>query len=107
MKEIFDLYYTNLKNENIILKSNYEKWIPWFIDIFTDNRTELINFLKIHNIQTRVTYPEINKTPMYLDDNIFENSNYISNYGLFLPSHTLLTNSEINYICELIKLFNL
>jgi len=107
MKEIFNLYYTNLKNENIILKSNYENWIPWFIDIFTDNRTELINFLKIHNIQTRVTYPEINKTPMYLDDNIFENSSYISNYGLFLPSHTLLTNSEINYICELIKLFNL
>jgi perosamine synthetase len=107
MKEIFNLYYTNLKNENIILKSNYENWIPWFIDIFTDNRTQLINFLKIHNIQTRVTYPEINKTPMYLADNTFENSNYISNYGLFLPSHTLLTNSEINYICELIKLFNL
>ena len=66
----------------------------------------LINFLKIHNVQTRVTYPEINKTPMYLDNNIFENSQYISENGLFLPSHTLLTDSQINYICEIIKLFH-
>jgi perosamine synthetase len=105
MKEIHDLYYNNLKELNIIKETNYDGWIPWFIDIIVDNRDDLINFLKIHNIQTRKTYPEINKTPMYLNDDELVNSKIISNYGLFLPSHTVLSNNQINYICNLIKIF--
>jgi len=105
MKEIHDLYYNNLKDIVIIYKSNYEGWIPWFIDIMVENRDDLINFLKNHNIQTRKTYPEINKTPMYLNTDILPNSEYISSKGLFLPSHTKLTNSQIIYICKIIKLF--
>jgi len=105
MKEIHDLYYNNLKELNIIKESNYDGWIPWFIDIIVDDRDDLINFLKIHNIQTRKTYPEINKTPMYLNEDELVNSKLISNYGLFLPSHTLLSNNQINYICNLIKIF--
>ena len=77
----------------------------WFVDIFVENRDKFIIFLKHHNIQTRATYPEINKTPMYYDDSIFINSHYISNNGLFLPTHMKLTNDEILYICNIIKLF--
>ena len=33
------------------------------------------------------------------------NSKYISQNGLFLPSHTLLTDGEIKYIREIIKLY--
>ena len=105
MRHIYNLYYNRLSKLNIMIPCNNEKWIPWFIDIFTDKRDELINFLKFHNIQSRPTYPEINKTPMYLDENIFPVSNYISNKGLFLPSHTLLTDNEIYYICDIISLF--
>ena len=33
------------------------------------------------------------------------NSNYISDNGLFLPSHTLLTDNEIIFVCNVIKSF--
>jgi len=108
MREIFDLYY----NELISIKSNCkmippanDEWIPWFIDIFVDNRDDLASFLNKHNIQTRITYPVLNKLPMHLNSDILENSNYISMHGLFLPSHTLLTDHEVKYICEIIKLY--
>jgi perosamine synthetase len=84
-----------------MIKPKNEEWIPWFIDIFTTYRDLLANFLKIHNIQTRPVYPEINKTPMYQDNYIFPISHKISETGLFLPSHTLLNDNEINYICNI------
>jgi perosamine synthetase len=108
MREIFDLYYNELSEIQSVCKMippTNDEWIPWFIDIFVENRDELATFLNKHNIQTRVTYPEINKTPMYFHDNDLSNSKYISTNGLFLPSHSLLTNNEIKYICEIIKLF--
>jgi len=108
MREIFDLYYNELNEIQRFCKMippQNDEWIPWFIDIFVENRDELATFLNKHNIQTRVTYPEINKTTMYFDENDLSNSKYISTNGLFLPSHTLLTNNEIKYICQIIKLY--
>jgi perosamine synthetase len=105
MREMFDLYYNELKNVVQILPAQNDEWIPWFIEIIINNRDELINFLKHHNIQSRKTYPQINETIMYKNDNTYLNSQYISNNGLFLPSHTLLKNEDIIYICDIIKLF--
>jgi perosamine synthetase len=110
MREIFDLYYRELfeiKHVCNMIKPPNEEWIPWFIDIYVEDRDNLAIFLNKHNIQTRVTYPEINKTAMYKDLETEElpNSKYISNHGLFLPSHTLLTDHQIKYICEIIKLY--
>jgi len=103
IREIFDLYYKYLPN--LMLKPEFDNWIPWFIDIFTNDRELLIDFLKAHNIQTRSTYPEINKTPMYFEDCDLENSKYVSNNGLFLPTHMKLTNEQIIYICKIINIF--
>ena len=108
MREIFDLYYKELNEISEHCKMfcpQNEEWIPWFIDIFVEDRDDLAIFLNKHNIQTRITYPEINKTSMYLNEDILVNSKYISSNGLFLPSHTLLTEKEIKYICEIIKLY--
>lgn len=105
MKEIFNIYYQQLKDVVTILKPQNEEWFPWFIEIIVDDRENLINFLKIHNIQTRKTYPQISSTPMYYNNNEYINSKYISDKGLFLPSHTLLEDKQINYICDIIKVF--
>ena len=110
MREIFDLYYKELMDINQYCKmipAPNDEWIPWFIDIFVDDRGDLSNFMNKHNIQTRVTYPEINKTPMYFSQDELLNSKYISTNGLFLPSHTILTDNEIIYTCEIIKLYYL
>ena len=103
MREIYDLYYSYL--HKYMISPGDEGWIPWFVDIFVKKREELITFLKIHNIQTRATYPEINKTPMYLDDREFEVSHYVSSHGLFLPTHMELTDDDIKHVCKLIVFF--
>jgi perosamine synthetase len=104
-RDIFDSYYKMLNN--LMIKPQSDEYIPWFIEIFVENRDLLISFLKEHNIQTRVTYPEINKTPMYNERSIeYPNTAYISNNGLFLPTHTNLDDSSIRYICKIILLFN-
>jgi len=105
MREIYDLYYNNLKDIVKMIPPLNEEWVPWFVDIYIPDRENLINFLKIHKIQTREVYREINKTNIYYSDTILPNSNYCCRNGLFLPSYITLDNNEILYICKLIILW--
>ena len=110
MRQIYDIYYQNLKDLNkdnnlLILEPLNKEWIPWFVDILVDNRQELIVFLEKHNINTRPVYQQINKSPIYYQDTELLNSKKICYKGLFLPSHINITEIEILYICNLIKLF--
>jgi perosamine synthetase len=108
MAEIYSLYYENLKDYIEMLPPLFEGWHPWFVDIFCPSnefRKNLSFFLKSHNIQTRETYVEINKTDMYYDHIIFPNSNKVSTKGLYLPSYVTLSNEQILHICNLIKTF--
>ena len=110
MAEIYSLYYENLKDDIEMLPPLFEGWHPWFVDIFCPSnefRKNLSFFLKSHNIQTRETYVEINKTGMYYDESIFPNSNKVSTKGLYLPSYVTLSNEQIVYICNLIKTFTI
>jgi perosamine synthetase len=105
MREIYNLYYENLKDIVPIKKTLSDEWIPWFVDIYTEHREELMKYLKKHKISTRPVYGEINKTPVYYEDNTLVNSHYICNHGLFLPSYVALKDEDIVYICNVIKLF--
>lgn len=105
MREIFDLYYIELKDIVEMKSPLNDEWIPWFVDIFTDKRTELITFLKKHKISTRPVYGEINKTKMYYNKDIFENSQYVCKNGLFLPSYITIKDEDIKHICKLVKFF--
>ena len=104
LREIYDLYYENLKDVVEIKKPMNTEWIPWFVDIYINDRDRIISYLKKHKIQTRPVYGEINKTNIYYSDNILPNSNYVCNKGLFLPSYITLTNVEILYICRIIRI---
>lgn len=105
IREIFDLYYGELKDVVEMREPLNDEWIPWFVDIFTERREELVSFLKKHGISTRPVYGEINKTKMYYNKDIFENSCYVSKNGLFLPSYITLEDRDILQICKLIKIF--
>jgi perosamine synthetase len=110
MKEIYNLYFELLNEETHIkmITPLFDGWHPWFVDIYCPSeeyRKDLIFFLKKHNIQTRETYVEINKTSMYYSDTILPNSNYVSRKGLYLPSYVTLTDQQIRHICNLIKTF--
>lgn len=103
MQDLYLQYYSELSEWMIPPSENY---LPWFVDIYTDRRDQLAAFLKTHNIQTRPAYPEIHRTPMYLSDVEYPNATYVATNGLFLPSHTLVTKSDVRYICKLIRIFN-
>lgn len=107
MHDLYLQYYNELKDTDVyMIPPPTDDYLPWFIDIYTPKRDELAAFLKTHNIQTRPTYPELHKTPMYPSDKEYPTASYISQNGLFLPSHTLVTEKEVKYICKLIRLFN-
>jgi len=103
MREIYDLYYSELKDIVEIKKPLSEDWIPWFVDIYVDNREKYINLLNKHFIKTRPVYEQINKTKIYYSENTMENSDYICRRGLFLPTHIGLTDNDILFICRIIK----
>ena len=105
LKEMYNLYYEQLKDVVLIKKPLSNEWIPWFVDIYIENREELIKYLKKHKILTRPVYGEINKTPIYYEQEILINSNYICNHGLFLPSYITLKDEDIVHICNIIKLY--
>lgn len=106
MRDLYMQYYNNLKDTDVYMVPPTDAdYLPWFIDIYSSRRDELAAFLKTHNIQTRPTYPEIHKTPMYLSDAEYPVASYVSQNGLFLPSHTLVTAEEVKYICKLIRCF--
>ena len=108
IKEIWNLYYFKLKHPKIkMVEPNDNEWIPWFIDIYIDNRDELQNHLKKHNIGSRIVYPPCNSQKIYKEYNdlAFPISRTWSLKGLWLPSSTKLTDEQINYICDTILEF--
>jgi perosamine synthetase len=105
MREMYDLYYSELNDVVNMCSPLSDEWIPWFVDIYIKNRDDLVNFLSKHGIQTRPVYGEINKTNVYFSDKIMKNSNYVCNNGLFLPSHINLSDEDILFICNIIKVF--
>ena len=107
-KEIYLQYKKYLvQNESVkLVEAGPDGWIPWFIDIIVKDRDTLAFFLKQHNIETRITYPSIDTIGIYKTNNIFPTSHFISHNGLFLPTHSLLSDNDILYICNIINLFN-
>jgi perosamine synthetase len=109
MREMFDMYANNLSGlQSIrIVPALNDEWIPWFIEIETLQRDKVAEFLKLHLIQTRITYPTIHTLPIYNESGLFPNASHISKNGLFLPTHFQVSNDNINYICRLLRIFDL
>ncbi len=109
MKEIYRRYKNNLLNliEVNFFDQDLKNTTPWFIDVKVDNRDGLMSYLKQNKIGSRIMYPPINKQEAYNVDGNHVISNEIGVKGLWLPSSSKLTNDQIDYVCEKIKLFYL
>lgn len=107
MREIWNIYYSRLSNNNniIMIKPNDDGWIPWFIDIYVDNRDALQQYLKNNNIGSRFVYSPISSQKIYLTAEEFKISNKYCNKGIWLPSSSKLTDCIINKICDIILEF--
>ncbi|MFH0864246.1 MAG: DegT/DnrJ/EryC1/StrS family aminotransferase [Candidatus Gottesmanbacteria bacterium] len=106
-KEIYRLYEKQLENvkEISFIKTDLEQTSPWFIDIIIPDPLKLQLYLKSKNIGSRLFYPAIHTTKPYRGTGKFPNSRWVSQHGLWLPSSTFLTNSDIMTICKEIRSF--
>ncbi len=111
-------YYNNLKNnKNIFIpppKNHYSKNIYWVIAILIKNKKlkldakKVISILNKQGIGARPFFwpmhkqKVLNKLKLIKSKN-FPNSEYISKYGLYIPSSLSLKNSEIDYISNKIN----
>tara|TARA_B100000963_G_scaffold292741_1_gene263006 strand:- start:243 stop:1328 length:1086 start_codon:yes stop_codon:yes gene_type:complete len=109
MKQIYIRYKNNLSNleEIQFFNQDLKNTTPWFIDVTAERRNDLMNFLKINSIGSRVMYPPINKQKAYDLAGEHYISNIIGKNGLWLPSSSKLSDNQIDYISDKIKEFYL
>lgn len=106
-KEMYKLYKDLLKSVSEVqfIETDLMQTSPWFIDIMVRDPIALSNYLKTKNIGTRIFYPAIHTTKPYIGKEKFPNSLWASMHGLWLPSSTFLSDSDIVLICNHIKEF--
>jgi perosamine synthetase len=107
MKEIYARYKNNLSNieEIQFFEQDLINTTPWFIDIKAKKRDDLMAYLKLNNIGSRIMYPPINKQQAYNVEGEHIVSNEIGVVGLWLPSSSKLTDKQIDYVCNSIREF--
>lgn len=89
-----------------LIETNYDNTSPWFFDILCEKREELMLFLKNMNIGSRPFYPPLHSEPAYGYNHLsFPVTEEISAKGLWLPSSVLITDEQIEYICDKIREF--
>lgn len=106
-KEIYLKYHEYLsENKNIhLIENNINNTAPWFYEIITQRRDELIKHLTKHGIGSRKMYPPINQQAAYNIPGKFPISENIGRTGLWLPSMVQLTNQQIAYIARVLNDF--
>jgi len=110
-KEIYQLYHSFLRGIEPVelIATNLEDCSPWFIDILVDGegmRDKLASFLNEKGIGTRPFYPAIHTQPPYAQvRGDFDNSEHVSQRGLWLPSASFLNDGDVERVCTEIKRF--
>ncbi|AJM91288.1 DegT/DnrJ/EryC1/StrS family aminotransferase [Nitrosopumilus piranensis] len=110
-KELYKFYKKHLSHipEIEFVETNLKEQTIWFVDILLKTeklKLKLMKFLEQKNIQTRPFFPPLHTLPPYkMKDDLFKVSSSISKRGLFLPSSTTLTKSQLRYVCRKINEF--
>jgi dTDP-4-amino-4,6-dideoxygalactose transaminase len=102
-------YIEKIKNPKIILpkKSEHMEHVYHIFCIRTNQRADLISYLKKNNIESGIHYPiPIELMPMYKNLNFNnENTREFSDQILSLPIHPFMAEAEIEYVCDVLNKF--
>jgi perosamine synthetase len=107
-KRVYNRYIKNLSNQpHLQLQKISEDCDPvmWAITVKINLkaqntlRDEIIRKMKEKNIETRPGFYSFHEMPIYRA-NFLPNSAEISKQSISLPSFTMISNNEIDYICE-------
>jgi perosamine synthetase len=106
LDKLYKLYSELLcNNKAIIIPPKRKENQLWYFDILIKNRTKLQKVLENDKIITRSFHKPINTRLPYKSKENFPISKKISSTGLYLPSHSNLTEFEIEYVSKKINLF--
>ena len=107
-----NFYYNELENvEGISLRQFADccKPVHWMMTLTLDdkyNRDDFLLYMKGNGIDCRQMIHPVHRAEHFqklVEFNVFNNSEYISDRSVHLPSSTLLKKSEINKISTIIK----
>jgi len=109
----------NARNRNFLLYNKYLKteWKPvqnenCFVSnlgypVIHENRDEIAEALRGNNVECRpLVSGSMGKQPFWVDRygvTPLKNADYVTENGMYIPNHPLLTEEEIKYVCELIN----
>lgn len=103
------LYVSNLKNIKGIAVFEFDLKageLPQWTILRTERRNELDQYLSENNVECRrFWFPVHAQKPYKQNDKIFPNSTLISPQLLWLPSAFTMTDSDVEYVCKLIRKF--
>jgi perosamine synthetase len=111
MRQIWELYVEHLKDVPQVEMNRYDEaekgWIPWFIDVFVEDKAGLQKHLKAHGIGSRFVYPAIHTQDCYPEFNAlsFPVTEHVARRGIWLPSSSKLSDAEVARICDAVKSF--
>ena len=106
-KTIYQQYYDELigldgvKNIPISLETGE---VPVYNEFLFENRNELIEYLKEHDVDSRPSYPNLDKAN-YLCNGFreFPNSQVFERCGLVLPSGPNQSDENVHYVIDQVR----
>jgi len=107
-KEIFQRYVEGLADLEAVdmLPTDLDATSPWFIEVFVDDRDGLQAHLKDNDIGSRPIYPPIHAQQAYgLNELSFPVTERAAARGLWLPSSSKLSDTDIDRVCSAIAGF--
>lgn len=93
-----NLFDSGVEFQHIKISSNH-----WSV-VITHPQIHLITqALDIQGIETRKVFRPLNHMPMYDDNKVYYNAEFLYAHGLCLPSYAELEDSNIDMICDIIR----
>lgn len=106
----FRRYIENLKDLSQITLPDDSREPNWLaIPLQCENRMDLLSFLEVNNIQTRVTFSgNITRHPAFREHlQEFESADRIMRNGFLLGCHHGMTTDDVDYVClKIIEFYN-
>lgn len=92
----------------VIQPPEYVRSNHWFVNILVDDPHALGTFMQDNGVGTRRLFYPMHRQPCYahLDTGPQENSNWLYEHGLSLPSGPMLTDMQRQRVCDLVLQFH-
>lgn len=109
-KKLFEIYKEQLsKNSNIKIIPNIniqDDFVPWLITIITDDRVNLMNYLRDNKIESAQVHYRNDRYSIFSEEKInFKNMDELEDKYLVLPLYYALKEELVEHICKKINEF--